>query len=1094
MKTNRANLQHLLRAFDFKKLFLEELGWDNYRAPLPVLVDGAAYTLQGIAEKRGVAAFVLTSAGGLPDHNLRRKIERQVAKRHREHLIIFSDGRGVQVWQWVRQEPGKPLASREVRLDVEQSGEALLQKLDALAVSLEDEETLTLVDVTGKLKSAFDVERVTKKFYEQFKKEHSSFGAFLKGVPVGDLADWYVSVMLNRLMFIYFIQKKGFLGGDADYLRNRLAASKRTAPDRFYLDFLCPLFFEGFARPKNARDPAMAGLLGDVPYLNGGIFARHQIEQTHGQNITLPDRAFERLFAFFDQYQWHLDDRPLRKDNEINPDVLGYIFEKYINQKQMGAYYTQEDITEYIGKNTIIPYLFDAVQREQAAAFKPGGQVWSLLTADPHRYIYPAVAHGSDLPLPPEIAAGVGDVAHRGEWNKPAADGYALPTEIWRETVARRLRHQEVRAKLAAGEVHTIDELITLNLNIRQFAQDVIEGCDDPGLLRGFWKALRQISVLDPTCGSGAFLFAGLNILEPLYEACLERMAAFVAELPPDASPLRFSDFRKALADVARHPNQRYFIFKSIIVDNLYGVDIMHEAVEIAKLRLFLKLVSLVEQGSQIEPLPDIDFNIRAGNTLVGFATRPEMEAAVRGNRLLLLPEDEEALAAIDEQAADVERLFGRFRQMQTEHDVSGFGEDFAATKRELQRRLGELAGQLDRLLAQQYGVNPDKLEFTRWRESHQPFHWFAEFYGIIRKGGFGVNIGNPPYVEYGQIKNDYAVLQGAFETEKCGNLYAFTIERCYRFLAVNGRLGMIVQLPIVCTDRMKPLQDLILRGSKIVWFSTYDDRPSKLFDGLEHIRASIVLGVRGQISKAAVLSTNYARWHSEMRSVLFQLVKYQDVSTLLQVGAVPKIGEQMPAQIMQKILRHQRLGKFIAERGRYHTYFHNAPQYWIRSLDFVPYFWNERDGQKPSTQVKDVAFATVSQAEVAVAVMNSSIFYWWFVVLSDCRHLNIREIVNFPIDLGAVPPELHGSLKETVKLLMVDYRQNANRKEAWYKTTGKVIYDEFFPKFSKQILDKIDFALSRYYRLTDEELDFIINYDIKYRMGDALGGEGEED
>ena len=96
MKTNRTNLQRALRAFDFRKLFLEELGWDNYAAPLPVQVDGATYTLQGIAEKRGVAAFVLTSTGGLPDHSLRRKIERQVAKAHREHLIIFSDGRPTQ--------------------------------------------------------------------------------------------------------------------------------------------------------------------------------------------------------------------------------------------------------------------------------------------------------------------------------------------------------------------------------------------------------------------------------------------------------------------------------------------------------------------------------------------------------------------------------------------------------------------------------------------------------------------------------------------------------------------------------------------------------------------------------------------------------------------------------------------------------------------------------------------------------------------------------------------------------------------------------------------------------------------------------------
>ena len=91
-----------------------------------------------------------------------------------------------------------------------------------------------------------------------------------------------------------------------------------------------------------------------MPYLNGGLFLRHQIEEANG-GIDIPDAAFEAVFAFFDRYQWHLDDRPLRSDNEINPDVLGYIFEKYINQKQMGAYYTNEDITEYIPKNTIIP-------------------------------------------------------------------------------------------------------------------------------------------------------------------------------------------------------------------------------------------------------------------------------------------------------------------------------------------------------------------------------------------------------------------------------------------------------------------------------------------------------------------------------------------------------------------------------------------------------------------------------------------------------------------------------------------------------------------------------------------------------------------
>src|SRR5262249_6452542 len=153
--------------------------------------------------------------------------------------------------------------------------------------------------------------------------------------------EWYASLMLNRLMFIYFIQKKGFLDGDPDYLRNRLRLmQKRKGKNHFlsfYRYFLRRLFHEGLGSP--ARSPELDELLGKVPFLNGGLFEEHEIESRH-ESIDIADAAFERLFAFFDAYQWHLDERPLRADNEINPDVLGYIFEKYINQKQMGAYYT----------------------------------------------------------------------------------------------------------------------------------------------------------------------------------------------------------------------------------------------------------------------------------------------------------------------------------------------------------------------------------------------------------------------------------------------------------------------------------------------------------------------------------------------------------------------------------------------------------------------------------------------------------------------------------------------------------------------------------------------------------------------------------
>ena len=124
-------------------------------------------------------------------------------------------------------------------------------------------------------------------------------------------------------------------------------------------------------------NPELDKLLGRIPYLNGGLFDKHPIEE-RCPDIDIPDEAFTRIFDFFDRYQWHLDERPLRNDNEINPDVLGYIFEKYINQKQMGAYYTKEDITEYISKNTVIPFLFDAAEGQMHGGLRESGRADDL--------------------------------------------------------------------------------------------------------------------------------------------------------------------------------------------------------------------------------------------------------------------------------------------------------------------------------------------------------------------------------------------------------------------------------------------------------------------------------------------------------------------------------------------------------------------------------------------------------------------------------------------------------------------------------------------------------------------------------------------
>lgn len=1111
MPLNLERTRRLLREFDFKTLFVEELGWDHYTSTLDIPVDGQNFALGAIAEKRGVVVFVcgLASNGSMPDYSIRRKIERQVTKSHHEHLIIYLNAdKTRQVWQWVKRQSGKPAQCREHTYYASQSGDLLIQKIDNLAFSLEEEEQLTIVEVGRRAKKAFDVEKVTKRFYDRFKAEHGKFLKFLKGIPEEKFQRWYVSVMLNRLMFIYFIQKKGFLDNDNNYLLSRLNKSKQRGKDGYYKDFLCPLFFEGFAKKEEDRKPETNKLLGKVPYLDGGLFQEHQVEKLKGRNIQIEDAAFDNLFSFFDEYNWHLDERPLKADNEINPDVLGYIFEKYINQKQMGAYYTKEDITGYISKNTIIPFLFDQAQKKCKIAFEGEQSIWQLLKEDPDRYIYDAVKKGVHLSLPEEIEVGIKDVPKRIEWNKPASPEYALPTEIWREVVARRQRYEEVCDKLSKGEINSINDLITYNLDIRQFGQDVIENCEGPELLRAIYYTIAGripdksnqefqpgMSVLDPTCGSGAFLFAALNILEPLYDACLDRMQVFLDELESSSQKHRsdkYGDFRKILERIVQHPNRRYFILKSIILNNLFGVDIMEEATEICKLRLFLKLVAQVDSVDKIEPLPDIDFNIRAGNTLVGFATRDEVKEAITSSEAgkqkqgkLQFGEYVETLKKLEEKAQGVEQLFNLFREQQTELG----GVVTLSDKQALINRLKELEDELDRYLAFEYGINQGNIRdikeyekrFTQWRESHQPFHWFIEFYGIMKEGGFDVIIGNPPYVEYKKVKGQYLVK--GYQTERCENLYAYVIERNNRLLLNTGRTGMIVPHSAICTDRMSALISLFKKRSSQIWFSTYCIRPAKLFVGVDQ-RLAIYLLKHGEPDNF-IYSSKYHHWQKEFRSHLFQNIQYTNTSKMHFSNSIPKVHQQNEPILWSKLNEFSLLMKVFATGNAPHTvYFHNAPRYWIRAMDFAPFFWNERDGEHISTQVKSLHFLSKLDAVVAVASLNSSLFYWWYIVLSDSRHLNMREIDNFPIGIDHMSKPLKYKLTDLSNKLMISLKQNAKRKECVYKTTGSVAYDEFYPKSSKPIIDEIDSVLAGHYGLTEEELDFIINYDIKYRMG----------
>ena len=1084
MELNADSARRLLEKFDFAKLFVEELGWDRHNAALPVETSGTSHALKAVAEKRGMVAWVCEARVGqqIPDRATRKMIEHQVAKTTLEHLIIFIDAkRAEQIWCWARRETGKPAAVIEHFWYASSGNSGFLQKLHGIAFSLDEEADLTLPDVTARARAALNVERVTKRFYDQFKTEHKAFLDFISGIT--DLADreWYASLMLNRLMFIYFMQRKGFLNGERDYLRARLERCRREkGQDKFYSFyryFLLRLFHEGLG--GKARNAELDKLLGRIPYLNGGLFEMHPIEE-RCPKIVIPDEAFTRIFAYFDRYQWHLDERPLRNDNEINPDVLGYIFEKYINQKQMGAYYTKEDITEYISKNTVIPFLFDAAKTRCKVAFEnPGGPtIWDHLRDDPDRYIYAAVKHGVERPLPPEIAAGIEDVSARTQWNQKAPADFGLPTEIWREVVARRTRYAEVRAKLAAGEVRDINDLITLNLDIRQFAQDVIERCEGPDLLRAFWKAIEGVTVLDPTCGSGAFLFAALNILEPLYETCLDRMEAFVADLERSGegrAPKKFEDFKATLAKVAAHPNARYFTLKSIILNNLFGVDIMEEAVEICKLRLFLKLAAQVDPDQKhdnlgIEPLPDIDFNIRAGNTLVGYATFAEVKKALTSKLDL-----DNSLETITKSAADLQQAFKVFRLRQIDGDGSVPLED----KQTLRRRLKSLEDKLNLHLARESGVRVvDAKQYSKWLHTHQPFHWFIEFHGIMDNGGFDVIVGNPPYVVYPSKNVPYSLNSYGYETLSTKNLYSFVFERSIRLTKTRSPIGLIVQLTALSSEKMAPLQKILLNRGSLVALS-FPRRPQSVFEGVE-MPVVILLSLPG--AQKQIISSDVSRFYAEERPNVMAKMMIAIHRVTLHGHRIGKLGHVEEIEIHKRVSSPKlNIESLTSKSSKGVMYYQEACRYWLKASHRVPRFIKNGVSMEPPHGRK-IGFQNGNAAAFAASALNSSLFYWWYSVFSDCEHVNDALVRSFP-----VPANWDTIDWITLSDQLVDALESDATKKTINTKQGHVIeYDEISASKSKELIDRIDEQLSRFYGLSQEQADFIRNYDIKYRLAGA--------
>ena len=484
-----------------------------------------------------------------------------------------------------------------------------------------------------------------------------------------------------------------------------------------------------------------------------------------------------------------------------------------------------------------------------------------------------------------------------------------------------------------------------------------------------------------------------------------------------------------------------------------------------------------------LDPLPDIDFNIRCGNTLVGYATEKELDHDLTfGDMFANLEFKEKVEDGMDKVAL----TYQRFKEIQLNHHADM--ESFKQAKTELNKRLKELNNTLNRRLHSTQSA----LKYEDWLASHQPFHWLAEFYQIIKgNGGFDVVIGNPPYVVYTDANSSYKLKN--YDTITCSNLYAYCCERSFIILNNLGRFGMIVPNSSISADKLNPLQK-IFTINKSSWVSNYSWRPSKLFEGADMLLAIIIStkNIGNQI-----YSSMYQKWYGEYRESLFENVKYNDVTYTFIEGSIPKIPSGNYFSLIDKLTINTKgksaLNYFLNSPTNYKFYYFRAVQYWVKILDKEPHYL---DGgiQTVTGEMKPVYCTSEDMKYVLISLLSSTLYFVHYITWASCQVMNSRDF-RFPIDIESIVSQDINKLAQLGKKLQQDYQDNSHIISRSYSKKGRDFEMEkqhFFIKKSKPIIDEIDKVLAAHYGFTDEELDFIINYDIKYRMGKELEGEEE--
>src|SRR5574344_2599734 len=550
-------------------------------------------------------------------------------------------------------------------------------------------------------------------------------------------------------------------------------------------------------------------------------------------------------------------------------------------------------------------------------------------------------------------------------------------------------------------------------------------------------ERLKEVKICDPAIGSGAF---PMGLLKELF-FCRGAIEHF-----------------DNAAAIKRH----------IIQNNIYGVDIERGAVDIARLRFWL---SLIIDETTPETLPNLDFKIMQGNALL--ESYEGVDLSTIASRKIEIEKGQGLQLSLYDNMVDVHRF-------QLQKLIDGYYNCTDHTRRK--KILDEIAEKIKGQIKDQ-AINVDfgDIDFHETDKFFLWHTWFKDVFSRPSKQGFDIVIGNPPYGAK-LSDDDKRRIKSSYTTAKThngfkGSMDTFTlfIELGYNLLSQNGSMAYIVPISLTSSDSLAGIHNIFLTKCDDVRISSYAVRPQPVFKNAV-VNTSILLYRKTLAPCKHLYSTKmYRKGRNFNLQHLVDNLEYIEVKDLMLTGRIPKIS--LP--IEKKILTHL----FESHNKKLESLLksHGAPiVYRFAGGRYFKVVTNYSNGSSAERTI----YFDKKKANSIGCILSSSLSFWFYQIYSDNLNWKNYEIGQFRI------PHLDDNkineLENLYKEYLDDIEENANIRQ----TTGASSYN--VPSFkeykigrSKAIIDKIDDLICPLYGLSQEETDFIKNYEIEFRLSD---------